>query len=39
MNTENLPDLGFDWNQALLMIKTSGIEFAIDLVTAEYANS
>ena len=34
MNTENLPDLGFDWNQALLMIKTSGIEFAIDLVTA-----
>ena len=34
MNTENLPDLGFDWNAVVEMIKTTGVEFAINLVTA-----
>ena len=30
----NLPDLGFDWNQVIVMLKTTGVEFAINLVTA-----
>ena len=34
MNTENLPDLGFDWNQVLTTIKTTGVDFAINLVIA-----
>lgn len=34
MNTESLPDLGFDWAEALAFIKTTGTEFAINLVIA-----
>ena len=34
MDTSNLPDLGFDWNQVLDLIQTKGIDFAINLVTA-----
>ena len=34
MDTCNLPDLGFDWNQVLDLIQTKGIDFAINLVTA-----
>lgn len=30
----NLPDLGFDWNEVVTMLKTTGVEFAINLVTA-----
>ena len=30
----NLPDLGFDWNQVIVMLKTTGVELAINLVTA-----
>lgn len=38
MNAENLPDLGFDWNtiwdQLLIMLQTTGIEFVKNLVVA-----
>ncbi|MDX2410525.1 MAG: mechanosensitive ion channel [Woeseiaceae bacterium] len=34
MEKVNLPDLGFDWNEVIAMLKTTGIEFAINLVTA-----
>jgi small conductance mechanosensitive channel len=34
MENVNLPDLGFDWNEVIVMLKTTGIEFAINLVTA-----
>jgi len=34
MNTENLPDLGFDWAQLIDMVKTTGVELAINIVTA-----
>jgi small conductance mechanosensitive channel len=34
MENVNLPDLGFDWNEVIAMLKTTGIEFAINLVTA-----
>ena len=34
MNTENLPDLGFDWAQLIEMVKTTGVELAINIVTA-----
>ncbi len=34
MNTENLPDLGFDWNNVIEMIKTGGVDFGINLLTA-----
>ena len=34
MNTENLPDLGFDWDTVIEMIKTSGVDFGINLATA-----
>jgi len=34
MNTENLPDLGFDWAEALTMVQTTGVDFGINLVTA-----
>ena len=34
MNTESLPDLGFDWNALLETIKTTGIDFAINLAIA-----
>ena len=34
MNTENLPDLGFDWAEILTMIQTTGVDLGINLVTA-----
>lgn len=38
MTAENLPDLGFDWNtiwdQLLIMLQTTGIEFVKNLVVA-----
>ncbi len=38
MNAENLPDLGFDWNtiwdQLLIMLQTTGVEFVKNLVVA-----
>lgn len=34
MENVNLPDLGFDWNEAITMLKTTGLEFSINLVTA-----
>jgi small conductance mechanosensitive channel len=34
MENVNLPDLGFDWNEVIVMLKTTGIEFTINLVTA-----
>ena len=34
MENVNLPDLGFDWNEVIAMLKTTGIEFSINLVTA-----
>jgi small conductance mechanosensitive channel len=34
METLNIPDLGFDWNDVVEMIKTTGVEFGINLVTA-----
>ena len=34
MNTESLPDLGFDWNAVWLTVKTTGVDFAINFVIA-----
>ena len=34
MNTDSLPDLGFDWAEALTMVQTTGVDFGINLVTA-----
>ena len=34
MNAENLPDLGFDWAELLELLKTTGVDLAINLVTA-----
>jgi small conductance mechanosensitive channel len=34
MNTDSLPDLGFDWSAAWIMAKTTGVDFAINLVIA-----
>ncbi len=34
MDTSKLPDLGFDWNEVLVLIQTKGVDFAINLVTA-----
>lgn len=34
MNAENLPDLGFEWAQVIDLLKTTGVDFAINLVTA-----
>jgi small conductance mechanosensitive channel len=34
VNTDNLPDLGFDWAEALLMVKTTGVDFAVNLLIA-----
>ena len=34
MNTDSLPDLGFDWNEVLTMVQTTGVDFGINLVTA-----
>jgi small conductance mechanosensitive channel len=34
MNTDNLPNLGFDSTEAWIMVKTTGVDFAINLVIA-----
>jgi small conductance mechanosensitive channel len=34
MNTDNLPDLGFDWAEVWTMIQTTGVEFGVNLITA-----
>ena len=34
MNTDSLPDLGFDWNEVLTMVQTTGVDLGINLVTA-----
>src|SRR5210317_709187 len=34
MNTDNLPDLGFDWAEVWTMIQTTGVDLGINLVTA-----
>jgi small conductance mechanosensitive channel len=34
MNTDSLPDLGFDWAEVLTMIQTTGVDLAINLITA-----
>jgi hypothetical protein len=34
MNTDNLPDLGFDWAEVWTMIQTTGVDFGINLITA-----
>jgi len=34
MNTDKLPDLGFDWAEAWIMVKTTGVDFAVNVVIA-----
>jgi small conductance mechanosensitive channel len=34
MNTDSLPDLGFDWNEVFTMLQTTGVDFGINLVSA-----
>ena len=34
MNTDNLPDLGFDWAEAWLMVQTTGADFAVNVFIA-----
>ena len=34
MQTPQLPELGFNWDEALTLLKTTGLEFGINLVTA-----
>jgi len=34
MNAENLPDLGFDWAELIELLKTTGVDLAINIVTA-----
>lgn len=34
MNTDNLPNLGFDWAEAWTMVKTTGVDFALNLLIA-----
>jgi small conductance mechanosensitive channel len=34
MNTESLPDLGFDWEEVWTMLQTTGVDFGINVVTA-----
>jgi small conductance mechanosensitive channel len=34
MNSESLPNLGFDWNEAWIMVKTTGVDFVINVVVA-----
>ena len=34
MNAEDLPDLGFDWAELIDMLTTTGVELAINVVTA-----
>jgi small conductance mechanosensitive channel len=34
MDATNIPDLGFDWNELLVLAQTKGIDFAINLAIA-----
>ena len=34
MNTENLPDLGFDWAEVWTMIQTTGVDLGINVISA-----
>jgi len=34
MDEVNLPDLGFNWDDVVTLLKTTGVDFAINLVTA-----
>jgi len=34
MEEVTLPDLGFTWDEVIMMLKTTGLDFAINLVTA-----
>ena len=34
MDTSNIPDIGFDWNQLLELAQTKGIDFGINLAIA-----
>lgn len=34
MDAVNLPDLGFSWDEVMSVLKTSGVDFAINLITA-----
>jgi hypothetical protein len=34
MDVSNLPDLGFSWDNLLLTLQTSGVDFAFNLVKA-----
>ena len=34
MNTDSLPDLGFDWAEVWTMIQTTGVDLGINLITA-----
>lgn len=34
MDASNIPDLGFDWNQLLVLAQTKGIDFGINLAIA-----
>jgi small conductance mechanosensitive channel len=34
MSIEQLPDMGFDWEQVIDLVKTTGVEFLINLATA-----
>jgi small conductance mechanosensitive channel len=34
MDTDTLPDLGFDWNQLLGVLQTKGVDFAINVAIA-----
>jgi len=34
MNTDSLPDLGFDWAEVWMMVQTTGVDLGINLITA-----
>jgi small conductance mechanosensitive channel len=34
MNTDSLPDLGFDWAEVWTMVQTTGVDFGINVITA-----
>jgi len=34
VNTDSLPDLGFDWAESWLMVKTTGVDFAVNVLIA-----
>lgn len=34
MDASNLPNLGFDWNELLVLVQTKGVDFAINLAIA-----